>query len=272
MKILITGGTGFVGRHVVKELLANDHEVICIIRDEKKLELFDWSEKVEIIDCDIHKNNFDIISSSIPDALIHLAWSGLPNYQSPHHLEQNLPGDQRFLRYIIDNGVNHILVTGTCFEFGKQNGPLAPDMPTFPDNPYAIAKDTLRKWLESLRREKEFVLQWVRLFYMYGPGQNPNSILSQLDKAIDKGEPVFNMSGGEQLRDYLPVEKVVRFLVSCVENKEKQGIIHCCSGVPTSIRCLVEEHITKRNAKIKLNLGYYPYPEHEAMAFWGSEK
>jgi len=269
MKILITGATGFVGRYVVKELLTHGHEVICFIRDEKKIPLFDWHEKVEIIHCDIHKWNFDINSNSIPDALMHLAWSGLPNYQSTHHLEQNLPGDKKFLKLILDKGVNHILVTGTCFEFGKKNGPLAPNMPTAPDNPYAIAKDNLRNWLEALKRKQEFLLQWVRLFYMYGSGQNPNSILSQLDRAIDNGDPVFNMSGGDQLRDYLPVEEVARCLVNCIEKKDTQGIIHCCSGNPISIRCLVEEHIIKRNAKIKLNLGYYPYPEHEAMEFWG---
>ena len=269
MKILISGATGFVGRYVVTELLDSDHEVVCIIRDKKKLELFDWNKKVEIIYGDIYKDKFDINSGNIPDALIHLAWSGLPNYQSPHHLKVNLPGDQRLLKYFLDKGLKHILVTGTCFEFGKQYGPLSPDMPTFPENPYAIAKDRLRQWLEELQQKEEFVLQWVRLFYMYGPGQNPNSIIAQLDQAIDSGKFVFNMSDGEQLRDYLPVEKVARFLVSCVEDKEIKGIIHCCSGEPISIRRLVEEHITKRNSRIKLNLGYYPYIEHETMAFWG---
>ena len=122
---------------------------------------------------------------------------------------------------------------------------------------------------ENIQRKEGILLQWVRLFYMYGLGQKPNSIIAQLDRAIDNGGSVFNMSGGEQLRDYLPVEKVARFLVSCVENKEIKGIIHCCSGDPISIRRLVEEHIAKRDAKIKLNLGYYPYSDHEAMAFWG---
>lgn len=271
MKILVTGATGFVGRHVINELLDKDHEVVCIIRDEKKLALFKWSNKVKTINCDIYENIPDLKEIEMPDALIHLAWSGLPNYQSLHHLEQNLPGDQRFLRSMVYMGIKNILVTGTCFEFGKQNGALFPDMPTFPDNPYAIAKDTLRKWLQALKEEKKFVLKWVRLFYMYGPGQNPNSILSQLDCAIDNGEPVFNMSGGEQLRDYLPIEKVAQCLVDIVENSGKQGIIHCCSGKPISIRRLVKEHIVKRKGEIKINLGYYPYPENEAMAFWGED-
>jgi len=271
LKILITGATGFVGRHVIKKLLIHDHDVTCIIRDEKKLALFDWHEKVRIINHDIHKGSFNINSKDMPEALIHLAWSGLPNYQSMHHLEKNLPGDQIFLDLMIKNGINQILVSGTCLELGKKHGPLTPSMPSSPENPYAKAKDHLRKWIEPLQKEYEFIFDWVRLFYMYGPGQNPKSIIAQLDRAINEGKSIFNMSGGEQLRDYLPVEKVASFLVNCVERKENKGIIHCCSGSPISIRRLVEEHLAKRNAKIKLNLGFYPYPDHEAMAFWGGK-
>jgi dTDP-6-deoxy-L-talose 4-dehydrogenase (NAD+) len=80
-------------------------------------------------------------------------------------------------------------------------------MPTAPVTPYGLAKDTLRKFLEMLQEVHPFTLQWVRLFYLYGPGQNPKSLLSQLDAAIEQGDPVFRMSGGEQLRDYLPVDR-----------------------------------------------------------------
>ena len=271
MRILITGGLGFIGNHVIQELLKDDHEIICIYRDKKELESFNWKNKVEIINCDIYESVPYINKTLIPEALIHLAWSGLPNYQSKHHIKKNLPGDMNFLLAMLEIGIKHILVTGTCFELGNRNGTLAPNMPTNPENPYAIAKDKLRKWLVSLQKEKKFVLQWVRLFYMYGVGQNPNSILSQLDSAIDNNEPVFNMSGGEQLRDYLKVTEVAKRLVNIVVKNEKQGIIHCCKGEPISIRRLVEEHIKKRNSNIKLNLGYYPYPEHEAMAFWGEK-
>ena len=226
MKILVTGATGFIGNYVVQELLKNKYQVVCVIRDEKKLDSFDWRSKVDIIRCDLHQGTPDILENDLPDALLHLAWSGLPNYKSLHHLERNLPADMRFLRVMIESGIKQVLVTGTCFEFGMQNGPLSPEMPTFPHNPYALAKDTLRKWLQELQSERDFVLQWVRLFYIYGPGQNPNSILAQLDRAIDAGDSVFNMSGGEQLRDYLPVEKAAEYLTEIMNYPKKHGILH----------------------------------------------
>jgi nucleoside-diphosphate-sugar epimerase len=271
MKVLVTGATGFIGRHVVTQLLKNKHKVLCVVRDKNKLDAFDWSSKVEILQYDLHQKIPDFSGKIKPGALIHLAWSGLPNYKSMHHMEENLPADMRFLRAMFELGIKQILVTGTCFEFGMQNGPLGPGMPTFPHNPYALAKDTLRKWLQEMQKEKEFILQWVRLFYIYGPNQNTNSILSQLDRVIDAGDPVFNMSGGEQLRDYLPVSKVSEYLAFMVDHPEIKGVHHCCSGTPISIHNLVLEHLKKRKAKIKLNLGIYPYNDFEAMAFWGSK-
>jgi len=107
---------------------------------------------------------------------------------------------------------------------------------------------------------------------MYGNGQNPSSILSQLDKSLENGEKVFNMSGGEQLRDYLPVEILSEYIVKISLQHKIKGIINCCSGVPISIRKLVEEHLRKKQKEIDLNFGYYPYPEFEPMAFWGDTR
>jgi dTDP-6-deoxy-L-talose 4-dehydrogenase (NAD+) len=104
---------------------------------------------------------------------------------------------------------------------------------------------------------------------MYGQGQHPNSLLAQLDQAIDRGDESFDMSGGEQLRDYLPVTEVAARLVALAEHSELSGPINICSGAPISIRRLVENRIAERNANITLNLGHYPYPDYEAMAFWG---
>ncbi|RYF77790.1 MAG: NAD-dependent epimerase/dehydratase family protein, partial [Cytophagaceae bacterium] len=117
-----------------------------------------------------------------------------------------------------------------------------------------------------------FVFRWIRLFYMYGPGQSPNSILPLLERAVAAGELVFNMSGGEQLRDYLPVETVATYLSQILEQNRVTGIINCCSGQPISVRRLVEEHVQRLDANITLNLGHYPYPDYEPMAFWGDTK
>ena len=78
------------------------------------------------------------------------------------------------------------------------------------------------------------------------------------------------MSGGEQLRDYLPVAEVGKLLCKIGLQSEVTGIINCCSGKPISVKRFVESYISSRGAKIKLNLGVYPYPDYEPMAFWGN--
>ncbi|MBX7242072.1 MAG: NAD(P)-dependent oxidoreductase [Bacteroidia bacterium] len=274
MKVTVTGGTGFIGNHVVQELLLRGAEVWVTGTLPEKAAAFSWFEKVHF-----HTLNFTeeipgqntafIESVADSDALIHLAWSGLPNYKSLFHFEENLMPQYFFLKKIVEAGLRNITVTGTCFEYGMKNGPLSPDMPADPQNPYALAKDTLRKFLQQLQQQTAFDLKWVRLFYMYGEGQSEKSILAQLEKAIRQGEKVFNMSGGEQLRDYLPVKSVAAMIVDKALEKNANGIFNCCSGVPISIRSLVENYLKETNNNISLNLGYYPYPDYEPMAFWG---
>jgi len=270
MKIVITGATGFVGRHLVSELLARGHRVLAMARSMERGKSMPWFKQVEFVPMDIHDPSLDPGTSlGVPDILVHLAWPGLPNYKDLFHFEQNLPASYRFVKKMVEAGVQHVLVTGTCFEYGMQSGPLSEDLPTMPENPYGLAKDTLRKFLQELQKHHPYILQWVRLFYMYGEGQNPNSLLAQLDCAIDQGQESFNMSGGEQLRDYLPVEEVARRLAVLVETPDINGILNCCSGKPISVRKLVEDRIRERKSSIRLNLGYYPYPDYEPMAFWG---
>lgn len=273
MKVLVTGSTGFIGRHVVDQLLKQGHQVVATARCLKRAKDFSWFSKVRFIVYDLHDLHLQGVVPTLfkeVDAVAHLAWQGLPNYQALFHFEENLPDHYRFIKTMVSSGVKKILVTGTCLEYGIQNGPLAEDMRTDPINPYALAKDNLRKFLQILQHNISFKLQWVRLFYMYGPGQNPNSLLAQLDRAIDKLQPIFNMSGGEQLRDYLSVEEVARRIVVILEHPSFEGIVNCCSGQPISVRKLVEKHVLERGKNIELNLGYYPYPDYEPMAFWGT--
>jgi len=270
MKVLVTGATGFIGSYVVRELINQGYRVVATSKNPEKAKAFEWISQVQYIPCDlkvVQENFFQFFQQ--PELLIHLAWEGLPNYKDLFHLEENLFSNYRFLKNMLEHGLKHLVVTGTCFEYGMQSGALSEDMEAKPDNPYGLAKDTLRKFLEQLQRKIDFELKWIRLFYMYGKGQSPNAILSQLDRALEDGETDFNMSGGEQLRDYLSVQKVAEYIVKIAMQNKAHGIINCCSGTPVSIRNFVENYLRKKQKNLHLNLGYYPYPDYEPMAFWG---
>ncbi|KAA8744564.1 NAD(P)-dependent oxidoreductase [Pseudomonas koreensis] len=269
MNVLVTGATGFVGRHLVAALLARGCAVRAVARKTDTAASMPWINDVEFVAADIHASDLDIaaLTDGI-DVLAHLAWPGLPNYRALFHFEHNLMADYRFIKGAVEAGVAQVLVTGTCFEYGMQSGPLGESVEPQPSNPYGLAKHTLHLFLQNLQQEKPFTLQWARLFYLHGEGQNPNSLLAALDRAIDAGEASFNMSGGEQLRDFLPIASAADYLATIVHQRDFNGVINCASGQPVSVRALVEQRLRERGAALKLNLGHYPYPSHEPMAFW----
>lgn len=268
MKIAVTGASGFIGRYVLAELERNQVEVVAVTRDATRL--VGLGIAGHIVEMDIAapgENCFDRLGR--PDALIHLAWDGLPNYKSLHHFETELPRQYHFLKTMVEAGLSSLLVTGTCFEYGMQSGALSAEMPTDPNNPYGYAKDALRQQLEFLKLINSFNLTWGRLFYIYGEGQPSTSLYPKLKEAVLRGDKVFNMSGGEQLRDYLPVEEVSRQIVQLAMTQRNIGTVNICSGAPISVRRLVEQWLSENNWGIELNFGYYPYPDYEPMAFWG---
>jgi dTDP-6-deoxy-L-talose 4-dehydrogenase (NAD+) len=202
--------------------------------------------------------------------VVHLAWNGLPNYRSLHHFETELPAQYRFLRGLIDDGLSRLVVAGTCYEYGMQSGALDETMAGLPTNPYALAKLTLHKQLEFLKGQAPFALTWARLFYAYGEGQAPSSIYSLLRAAVARGDARFPMSAGEQLRDFLPIETIAGHLATLARQGGDVGIVNICSGQPISIRGLVERWLADHGWSIALDLGHYPYPDYEPLAFWGS--
>ena len=268
IKVAVTGASGFIGQHVLNYLNNLSVDVVAITRlkhaNLPKLVNGLW---VEFDLQNPPENMFSLMGN--PDVLIHLAWQGLPNYKSLHHFESELPVQYDFLSTLIKEGLQSIVVVGTCFEYGMQSNSLSEKLNTNPSNPYGFAKDCLRKQLEFLKTQYNFKLTWTRLFYLYGDGQSDSSIYPQLKRAIQNSELKFDMSEGKQLRDYLPVETVAKYLIDLALLKKDIGVVNVCSGVPISVRDLVENWLDENNWSIELNLGFYPYPNYEPMNFWG---
>lgn len=269
MRVAVTGAAGFIGRHVVAQLENRGVSPTLVFRPGSAVP--EALSRHTVAQMDIGDAPGDAYARlGRPEVLIHLAWGGLPNYASAHHVERELPAHRTFLESLLTAGLGSLTVTGTCLEYGLQSGALVEDAPTAPVTAYGTAKDELRKGLEELQRSLPFNFTWARLFYLHGEGQAQGSLLPQLEAAIERGDAAFNMSGGEQLRDYLPVDEAARYLITLALNGRDNGIVNVCSGRPISIRALVEAVVAKHRSPIWLNLGYFPYPDYEPMKFWGA--
>lgn len=270
MKVAVTGASGFVGCHVLRALARNPGvSVVAASRQPAG----DWLlAGMRHVPLDLARPSECVFEQlGRPDVLIHLAWDGLSNYLSRHHFETQLAEQYRFLHQMMASGLPSLLCAGTCFEYGMRSGELAESLPSDPSNPYGFAKDALRRELEFLAADSACQLTWARLFYMFGEGQSPGSLYAQFIAAGTAGHDEFPMSGGEQLRDYLPISEVASHLVALALKAPGSGIVNVCSGRPTSVRSLVEGWLSQHGWPMKLALGRYPYPTYEPMAFWGSD-
>lgn len=269
MKIAVTGATGFIGQHVLKRLSQEPVNITAVGRTPKK-----WNGIGKFVEMDLAEiPSKPYAELGHPDILLHLAWEGLPNYHSLHHFETELPRHYSFLKSMIMAGLPHLVVVGTCLEYGMQNGPLTEPLTPNPKTSYGFAKNTLRNQLEYLTaKSKSTELTWARLFYLWGEGQAATSIYPTLSAAVARNDKVFEMSSGEQLRDYMSVVNVADYLVRLSLLSQGVGIINVCSGRPISIRKLVEFWLKENEWNIQLNFGSYPYPDYEPMAFWGDAK
>jgi nucleoside-diphosphate-sugar epimerase len=270
VRILVTGASGFIGSHVVTALLERGHTVVAAGRDATKARQHSWHDAVDFVALGIPGDTSDLFErSGRPDALLHAAWDRLDDYRAPMHFEQQLFDHYRFISSLVKQGLGQCLVLGTCLEYGLQQGALHEALPCKPILAYPLAKHLLHQLLQGLQFNTCFGLQWVRLFYTYGPGQRSSSLIAQLDAAIAARANVFDMSPGDQLRDYLPVQKLAGLLARIMEQRDFDGTVNCSSGVPVEVRALVEAHIREQGATIRPNPGRYGYPDHEPFAFWG---
>jgi len=268
MKVALTGASGFIGSYLIKLLLKKKNIEIYNLYRKHKID----NKKVKNIKFDFHKldNSFYKKISKI-DILIHLAWDNLDNHNSYKH-KKTYKKNLIFLKKLVSQKIKKIFIMGTCFEYGKRReGLLKENFKTYPSNNYAISKDKLRQSLFNLKKKKkETIIIWGRLFYLFGENQPEKTLYGSLKLAIIKKNKKFNMSPGDQKRDYLHVSDVAMYVMLLSLFYKKSGIINICSGKGVKLVNIVKKWIRKFKSNIKLNLGYYNYSSKEPLNFWGS--
>lgn len=263
-RILVTGACGYIGTHVIRELVSQGYEVVATdIRPQSNL------EGATYVQGDIFSPDHDLYhQAGCPDTLIHLAWRDGFRHQSPRHIT-DLPLHMEFLRGMMEAGVKNISVMGSMHEIGYWEGAIHETTPANPLSNYGIAKNALRQIAQLLAKEYGVCLHWLRGFYIYGDDAMNNSVFSKLLQAAEAGQKTFPFTSGKNLYDFLPVEELARQIVAVSTQTEYDGIVQCCSGKPLSLGQMAERFIREKGLDIQLEYGAYPDRPYDSPGVWG---
>ncbi|MBU6500565.1 MAG: NAD(P)-dependent oxidoreductase [Patescibacteria group bacterium] len=212
MKIFITGGTGFVGRPIVRLFLRAGHSVIVLTRDTRRAaDIFTHNRKLRFIKGDLSIPT--ILKSKIkkfkPDVCVHLAWAGIPDYGIDMSLK-NMKEGINLLRILSEIGCKRIVCSGSCWEYGPAStGKFKEDLGLFPSTPFTAAKTAVHWFGKDIAKNVGIEFVWARIFFVYGPGQKSLSLIPQLVKRKNNGlvSKLNNPLGGN---DFVYVEDVAR--------------------------------------------------------------
>lgn len=253
--VLLTGATGFVGSHVARLLLARGHTVHALLRPgSSTARIEDVLPHLHPVPCAL--SDTDALHAHIarirPELCLHLAWHATPGsyLHAPENIDM-LRASLALAQSLAVNGCRRLLVTGTCFEYDAEVGWLHEDSPLRPLSLYAATKAALGQTLSLWPGAMQSV--WPRLFYLYGPGEDPRRLVASVICALRDGQPAQTTHGG-QVRDYLHVADCAAAIVALAE-ADATGPVNVGSGVPVTVRDMVTEIADKMGRPDLLQLG-----------------
>jgi nucleoside-diphosphate-sugar epimerase len=272
MKIFVTGGTGFIGGHFLKQALAAGHSVVALRRAGGKTSIplpqepvwlkgnldDDWSEKL-----------------SQCRALVHLAAVGVSPQKADWDelFDVNVRQSLNLWRQAAKADVKRFVICGSCFEYGKSGEryeSIPVDAPLEPTHAYAASKAAATMAAFALAIENKIELLVLRPFHVFGEGQHESNFWPSLRKAALAGED-FPMTAGEQVRDFISAEKVADIFVAALARTDllagEPKIENIGTGKPQTLRTFAEFWWKQWNATGKLKIGAVPYRPNEVMRY-----
>lgn len=250
-KILLTGGSGFIGRHCGPLLDKAGYEIISPRHSNYDL---------------LNFNDIKTLTTKVKAShLLHFAWDVTPaNYWNNMNNYDWLIASMELIKQFHNNGGERVVTAGTCAEYDWSVNGIYDEYNT-PLNPfsrYGQCKKLLYEFLQSYAKDN---LSYAhgRIFYLYGPHEHPTRLIPSAIKAFLNNQE-FNTSPGEQIRDYMYVEDVAAAFVKLLDSNV-QGAVNIASGTAIPLKeilYITQDLIRKRDL---IKLGTLPYNPAEPM-------
>lgn len=235
MKIFLTGATGFIGKFVLDILVRNHHEVLALVRNKPDLSALERSSvnylQGDLADLERIKPQ---IKSFNPQVVIHLAWERIPDF-SADICQSNLSQSMALIDFLTEQTqCQKIVFAGSCFEYGATQGDCRESMHSEPSSFFTWAKLSLLNYTALRCQQKNIKWVWMRIFYVYGPGQRKQSLIPTLiDSFLNHQMPTIN--NPFNANDFIYVQDVAQGFYQATVADILSGIYNLGTGDATCV-------------------------------------
>lgn len=269
MRLVVTGGTGFVGSHIVRQALAAGDEIAVVTRGAlHESRLADVADRVTAITG--HFGDVEALRASMarfsPSVVVHAAWFGVGNRfrHDPQQVEANVTGTAALVSVAADAGARAFVGFGSQAEYGPHEGPLDESAETRPTTRYGVGKLAAGHLARIVCEERGLRYGWLRLFSSYGPDDNPEWMLPALVRQLLGGaRPA--LTEGRQRWDFVHVGDVARAARAVAEHPTAHGVFNLGSGSAPPLRETIEMVRDYVDPALPLGFGEVPYRPDQVM-------
>lgn len=263
--IIVTGGSGYLGRFLVNALIKEGASVFNLSKDCKP------SNSEFNIDITNFNDVYKIVQQIKPDVIFHLAADinrsrSFENYEKI--MSVNVNGTFNILKSIekIDC---HFIFTSTSEIYGNNASPFHEDQIPQPVSPYSLSKINAENLIQTYCKNYGKNYTNLRIFNFFGEHMSEDFFINQMIKSLQKDED-FLMTKGKQIRDFLYVGDVVDALLLTAKNKSSYNqTLNICSGKGVQLKELANYVSKNINSKAKVIKGALPYRKNEVWEMVG---
>lgn len=260
-KVLLTGASGFIGRHTIPGLLRRGYEIHAI----------SGNSPVEFPDVISHRCNLlDSIQTSrlvkeiTPSHLLHLAWYTQPgNYWNSDFNVEWVKGSLHLLKEFINHGGERVVMAGTCAEYDWSYDIChETDTPLNPSTLYGICKTSLYRIVDAYTKQAGCSSAWGRVFFLHGPYEYPQRLVPSVIQRLLSGG-IAECSHGMQIRDFLHVEDAGEAFAILLDSPI-QGAVNIASGQAVSLKDVINKIVLKLATSDRVCFGALPAASNDA--------